>query len=121
MDDRPLPKPEHLRDVPTSAGEWLGQRPAGIIALVLGIVAFATAAIVNDPMWSTPDYRVTVPGFALTAAASIVSMTRRESAWGLWLVGVGLAAAALVLGWFMLLAIIIGATAVLMLIMHSVM
>ena len=117
----PLAKPAHLRDVPTSPKAWLAQRPFGIAALVLGVIAFAVAAILNDPMWSTPDWRITVPGFVLTAIASVASIARRENAWGLWLAGIGLAGAALVLGWFLMLAIVIGATAVVMLILNSVM
>lgn len=121
MDERSLPKPEHLRDVPTSTGDWLAKRTAGIAAFLFGLGTFAVAAIVNEPMWSTPDWHITVPGFALTAIASLISMQRHEQAWGLWLVGIGLAGAAIVLGWVMLLAVVIGATVILMLIMHSVM
>jgi hypothetical protein len=121
VSERPLPKPEHLRDVPTSRGEWLAKRPAGLAALVLGLVAFAVAAMVTEPMWSSPDWRVSVPGFAATAIASLVSIARRERAYGLWLVGLGAAAAALVLGWFLLFAIVVGATALMMLILHTVM
>jgi len=117
----PLAKPEHLRDVPTSGSAWLARRPAGLAALVLGILAFAVVAVVQDPLWSTPDWRVTVPGFVLTALAATASIVRRERAHALWLVGLGAAAAALVLGWFFLLAIVIGATALVMLILHSVM
>lgn len=121
MDDRPLAKPAHLRDTPKSPKEWLASRPIGLAALVLGLIAFAVAAILNDPMWSTPDWRITVPGFVLTAIASAASIARKERAWGLWLVGIGLAGAALVLGWFLLVALVIGATALLMLILNSVM
>lgn len=121
MDDRPLAKPAHLRDVPTSPKEWLARRPIGLAALVLGVLAFAVATISNEPMWSTPDWRITVPGFVLTAIASVASIARKERAWGLWLVGIGLAGASLVLGWFFLVAIVIGATAVVMLILNSVM
>jgi hypothetical protein len=62
-----------------------------------------------------------VPGFALTALASLASLARREQAQMLWLVGVGLAAASLVFGWFVLLAIVLGVTLLLMLIVHTVM
>ena len=63
-----------------------------------------------------------MPGFAATAIAAVVSLARRErGATALWLVGLGLAAAALVLGWFLMLAIVIGATAIVILILHAVM
>ena len=116
-----MTKPAHLSDVPSTRKEWLAKRPAGLAALVLGVIAFAVVAVTQKEMWTTPDWRISVPGFAATAIASLVSLGRRERAHGLWLVGLGLAAAALVLGWFMMLAIVIGATAVLMLILHTVM
>ena len=85
------------------------------------LIAFIVVAVTQRELWSTPDWRISVPGFAATAVASLVSLARRERAHALWLVGLGLAAAALVLGWFMMLAIVIGATAILMLILHTVM
>lgn len=121
MDDRPLTKPAHLSDVPSTRGEWIAQHPAGLVALALGVIAFALVAVTQTKLWSTPDWRISVPGFAATAIASLVSLARRERAYGLWLVGLGLAAAALVLGWFLMLAIVVGATAILMLILHTVM
>lgn len=121
MSDGPLPKPDHLRDVPTSRGEWLAKHAGGVAALVLGVVSFAVVAIVQDPLWTTPDWRLSVPGFVATAVASFVALRRREGAHWLWIVGIGVAAASLVLGWFLMLAIVIGATAVLMLILHTVM
>ena len=73
-------------------------------------------------MWSTPDWRISVPAFALTARRGVDRRSRaRERAYVLWLLGLGLAGAALVLGWFLMLAIVLGATAVLILILHSVM
>ena len=119
--EAPLPKPDHLRDVPTSTGEWLARRPLGLASLVLGIVTFAVCAMTTTPLWSSPDWRISVPGFVVTLVAAIASALRRESAWGLWLVGVGLAAASLVLGWFLMVAVVLGATVVVMLIVHTVM
>jgi len=117
----PLAKPDHLRDVPTSTGAWLARRPFGLAALVLGVAVFAVCAMMTSPLWSTPDWRISVPGFVVTIVAAVASVVRRESAVPLWLVGVGLAAASLVLGWFLLVAIALGATALLMLIVHTVM
>ena len=119
--ERPLPKPEHLRDVPTSTGAYLAQRPAAVAALVLGIATFAICAIATTPLWSSPDWRISVPGFAVTALAAAASLVRREPAWGVAIVGVGLAAASLVLGWFLLVAVVLGATALLIVILHTVM
>jgi len=120
-DQPPLTKPAHLRDIPSTRTEWLAKRPAAVATLALGLLTFVIVLVAQRELWSTPDWRLTVPGFAITALASLVSLFRRERAPGLWLVGLGLAAAALVLGWFLMLAIVIGATVVLILILHSVM
>lgn len=117
-----MPKPDHLADVPTSGGvAWLAKRPGGVAALVVGIVSFVVVAIVQEPLWTTPDWRMSVPGFVATVVASFVSIRRHERAHLLWLVGIGFAAAALVLGWFLMLAIVVGVVAILMLILNSVM
>ena len=117
----PLSKPDHLRPGPTKPGAWLAAHAAGVGALALGAIAFIVVAMTQDRLWSTPDWRISVPAFAVTAIAAIVSLVRREHASGLWLVGLGLAGMALALGWFLMLAIVIGATAILILILHSVM
>lgn len=116
-----LQKPAHLQ--PTErGGPWIARRKAAAAALLLGVVAFAVAAIAHGQLSSTPDWRVTVPGFAATAAAAAVSLARREpQGYRLWAVGLALAAAALVLGWFLTLAIVIGAAAIVILILHAVM
>ena len=97
------------------------QRPFALVSCGLGLVTFIVVAITQDAFWSTPDWRVSVPGFALTAAAALVSLVRREHGPGFWALGLGFAGAALVLGWFMMLAIVIGATFLLMVILSTVM
>jgi len=115
-------KPEHLRPVDSSAGVWLAQRPAGSAAAALGLLSFIIVAVSQGELWSTPDWRISVPCFAVTAIASLASIARQErGAYPLWTIGLGLAAAALVLGWFLMLAIVIAVTAVVMLILHAVM
>ncbi len=117
-----MDKPEHLRPVETAPGAWLAARPAACAAAVLGALSFIIVAISQGELWSTPDWRVSVPCFAVTAIASLVSIARKErGGYPLWTVGLGLAAAALVLGWFLMLAIVIGATVVVLLILHAVM
>jgi hypothetical protein len=115
-----LTKPDHLRDVPGTTTAWLARRPVGLVALVLGVLAFAIAAVTQHSIWSTPDWRISVPAFAITAAASIASLARRENAYALWILGLGLAAAAIVLGWFLMVAIVVAITCVCLLILHSV-
>ena len=119
MSESPLPKPGHLGA--PSSHEWLAKHLLGLVALVLGALSFMVVAVSQDQLWSTPDWRFSVPGFVLTLGASVGSLVRREHASALWLLGLGLASAALVLGMFVMLAIVIGATAVLILILHSVM
>ena len=120
-DEKALAKPEHLRDVPMSRAQWLAKRPFALASLGLGIIAFIVVTVTQEQMWTTPDWRISVPGFAATAVASLVSIARSEKGHALWLVGVGLAGAALVLGWFMMFAIVIGVTLVLMLLLQTVM
>ena len=96
-------------------------RQRGALAFGLGVHTFVVVAVAQERLWSTPDWRQSVPGFALTVAAAVASILRRERASMWWLLGLGLAGAALVLGWFLMLAIVIGATAVLIMILHSVM
>jgi hypothetical protein len=115
----PLTKPDHLDG--QIRHEWLIKHAAGVAALVLGALAFIVVAISQDQMWAQPDWRISVPAFALTAVAALAAIYRKEHSSTYWLLGLGLAGAALVLGWILMLAIIIGATALLILIFHSVM
>ena len=118
-----MDKPEHLRPVEsTSPAAWLAVKPAGCAAAALGVLSFIIVAVSQGQLWATPDPRISVPCFAVTAIASIASIARRErGAYPLWTIGLGLAAASLVLGWFLMLAIVIAVTVVVMLILHAVM
>lgn len=112
-------RPSHLR--PVTPSRWRA-RPAAVIALVLGLASFIVVAVTQPRLWATPDWQVSAPGAVLAAIAAAVSVARREPrGYPCFLAGLGLAAAALVLGWFLLFAIVIGATAVLILILHAVM
>jgi hypothetical protein len=115
----PLTKPDHLDG--RIRPEWLIKHAAGVASLVLGALAFIVVAISQDQMWAQPDWRISVPAFALTAAAAFAAIVRKEHSSTYWLLGLGLAGAALVLGWILMLAIIVGATALLILIFHSLM
>jgi hypothetical protein len=119
VEDRPLPRPDHLGA--PAPRPWLVAHGAGAAALALGVIAFVVVMVAQDAPWSTPDWRLSVPGFVLTAAAAGMALARRERSMPLWLSGLGLATAALVLGWVLMLSIVIGATVVLVLIFHSVM
>jgi hypothetical protein len=106
---------------PHHEGPWALAHLAGLIGLGLGAVGFLVVALSQDELWSTPDWRIAVPFLAATIIAACASIARREGMWALPLVGVGLAASALVLGWFLILAIVILATVVVIVILHSVM
>jgi hypothetical protein len=97
------------------------QRPFALVACALGLISFIVVATTQPQFWATPDWRISVPGFALTAIASLISLKRREHGPGFWALGIGMAGAALVLGWFMMLGIVIAATFLLMLILSTVM
>lgn len=94
---------------------------AGLVALGLGALGFLIVALAQDQLWSEPDYRIAIPFLVATVAAAIASVVRREGIWALPMVGVGLAAAAMVLGWFVVLAAVILATVVVIVILHAVM
>jgi hypothetical protein len=121
VDDRGLAKPEHLRDVPSSRRKWLAQRPFALASCALGLISFIVVVVTQQQVWSTPDWRISVPGFALAAIAALISLVRREHGPGFWALGIGFAGAAIVLGWFLMLAIVIAATFLLMVILSTVM
>lgn len=114
-----LEKPAHLTP---EQGPWLAKRKVALLALVLGALSFAIVAVVHPNVADVPDLRVSLPGFLACAVASVVSLLRREpQGYWLWAIGLGLAGAAIVLGWFLMLAIVIAATAIVILILHGVM
>lgn len=117
-----MDKPEHLQTVETSPAAWLAAKPAGCAAAVLGVLSFIIVAVSQGQLWSTPDLRISLPCFAVTGIAALASIARKErGAYVLWISGLGLAAASIVLGWFLMLAIVIAVTVVVMLILHAVM
>jgi hypothetical protein len=118
--DRSLERPAHLR--PEAERGWLAPRKAAALALALGVASFVVVAVAHGELSSMPAWWLTAPGLAATAAAAAASIARREPRghW-LWAIGLGLAAAAVVLGWFLMLAIVIGATAIVILILSAVM
>lgn len=114
----PLRRPDHLAD----DEPWLARRKAGALAAALGALAFVVVAVAAGGIGTTPDWRLSVPGFALTALAALASLARREpGAYPLWVSGLGLAAVSLVLGWFLLVAIVVAVTVVVILILHALM
>ncbi len=112
-----LERPPHLR--PEGEAGWVAQRPFAVAAAVAGVLAFAIAGLSTSEVWAMPDLRISVPGLCLTAGLAISSLARRETgAWPLWLLGLGLATSAIVLGYFLVVAIVVAAAVILVWILH---
>lgn len=110
-----LQRPDHL-DPPSQAAPavaWLLGHAAGLAALLLGTVTFIVVTVFQQEFWSQPNWRLTVPLFAVTLVATVIAFVRKEKTYALPLLGLGLAGATLVLGWFfMFLAVAIVASVV---------
>src|SRR6185437_13656806 len=105
------PLRQHRATEPPSRRGWLGAHAFGLGALALGVAAFLTVSLTAKAVWATPDWRISVPFFGAAAC----SIMRRERAIALPLLGVGLAGAAVVLGWFLVTAIVVGVTTIVIL------
>ncbi|MBK9036395.1 MAG: hypothetical protein IPL61_34965 [Myxococcales bacterium] len=106
---------------PEAAGQWLTRHALGLAALVVGAVGFVITFMFQDPLWSMPDHRLTVPFFGVALVLAVVSVARREGNLILPITGLALAALATVLGWFLVMAVIVGVAAIVILIMSMVM
>ena len=115
-----LEKPTHFAPA-EGQGRWLVKNAASLVALALGVIGLVAATLSQDAFWATPDPRLTVPVLLATGVASTIALVRRERAYPAWLIGLGLAFATLALGWFVMVAIIVAATALLVVILHAVM
>jgi len=111
---------QHRATQPPPRPAWLRAHALGLVALALGVTSFGIVSLTNQPLFSTPDARITIPFLIATAAATAGSLMRREHVVALPLCGLGLAAAAAVLGWFLVTAIVVGVTTIVILILsHS--
>jgi hypothetical protein len=117
----PLARPDHLTAAPASGARWLVEHAAGLAALVLGAVAFIVVTIAQREFWAQPDFRLTVPFFVATLATTAVAFARKEKSYALPLLGLGLAAVTLVLGWFFIVAAVVVATGLVILVMSHAM
>jgi hypothetical protein len=105
--DLPLAKPDHL--------DARRQRVAAWIALAIGATSLVVAlALYGGTAW------LTVPAAALAAIAAATSFARRERAYALCAVGVGLAGAAIVVTWVIAVVIVLGITLAAIAILHHV-
>lgn len=118
-----MEKPSHLAppESPRTVGGWIAKRPAAVLAFALGMISFVIVVAGTGDVWATPDWRLSVPGFAATAIASLLSLVRRERALLLWGIGLAVAGGALILGYVLLVALIAAAAAAIILILHAIM
>jgi hypothetical protein len=121
----PLEKPDHLHapaeGEEASFGAWLAKRKFATAAGVLGVLSFLAVAITTTD-WEHPDWRVSVPGLVLTVIASLVSLARREpKGYFVWGVGLALAGLSVVLGWFLMMAIVVAGVVLAVLILNALM
>jgi hypothetical protein len=105
--------------------EWLGAHAAGLVCVAVGLTAVAIGSlgylVAGDEIARIPDVRVTAPLLVGACAAAVVSLVRREGVYALSVCGVGLAGAAMVLGWVIVVGIIALVSALVILLLHQLM
>jgi hypothetical protein len=93
---------------------WYLAHAATAIALAVGVAALIAGYWLQfergRAITQIPDLRVTLPLLALAATAGIVAFRRHEPSPALAVLGMGMAAAGVVLGWFLVVAAVGGAT-----------
>ena len=98
---------------PPTALVWLRAHPAGVACCAIGIAAIAAGCWMqfggSRAITDTPDVRITVPLLVLALGSGIYSLARKEGAPVLPIVGIALAAAAVVLGYVVLVVIVAAA------------
>jgi hypothetical protein len=119
----PLEKPDHLRppQEDDSFGAWIAKRKLAAVAGILGALTFLVVSIATTD-WQNPDYRISIPGFALTAIVALLSLARREpKGYFVWGVGLALAGLSVVLGWFLMMAVVVAGVVLAVLILNALM
>jgi len=106
---------------PGRTPRWIREHVAGLLALAIGVAGFVVVAVRQEELWSQPDWQLTVPFLVASAIAATVAVVRRESHLWLPLLGVGLAAAATVLGVVVVFGAVVLVTAAVILILSGVM
>lgn len=100
--------------------QWVAQHGYGLAALVVGALAFATVALTQERLWTNGDLRIALPFFAVTVALAATALAKREGARALPMLGLGLAAAAVVMGWVLLTLVVVVATIAVIVVMSQV-
>ena len=101
--------------------DWFKHHVIGLVTLLIGVVGFVIVAINQKEFWDQPDWRMTLPFLIATIAGAVVSISRREGAIAIPLLGVGAAGAAMVLGFFIIFACVLAGTALAILILSHAM
>lgn len=96
-------------------------RVYALAAVTIAMISFIVVAIAHGTVASLPPWYLSAPGVLGTAICTGMSLARRERQYALLALALALAAAAVVLGWFLILSVVIAATAVVILILHGLM
>lgn len=99
--------------------DWFKNHAIGLLTLVVGVTGFIVVALTQADFWKQPDFRLSVPFLVASIGGAAVSIMRREGAVALPLLGVGAAAAAMVLGFVMVFAIVLACTLLIILVMSK--
>jgi hypothetical protein len=106
-------------------GDWIRKHLAGLAAVTLGLVAIAVASLIywtgEGEVLRQPNPWVTTPLLVVTLVAAVASLVRREGVYTLSAVGVGLAAAAMVIGWTLVVGAVALVTVLAILLLHQLM
>lgn len=111
-----LQRPDHLATPSTPgsvAGAWILAHAAGLLALLVGGVGFIVVLVKQVELLDQPNWRLTIPLFVATLIPTAVAFARKEKSYALPLLGLGLSAVAMVLGWFFMIIGVALAAAVL--------
>jgi len=104
----------------TPDANWFAHHAIGLVTLLIGVVGFVIVAVNQQEFWEQPDWRLTVPFLVAAVAGAVVSISRREGAVAIPLLGVGAAAAAMVLGFFLIFgAVVLGTAVVILILSHA--
>lgn len=96
-------------------------RVYALAAVAIAVISFIVVAIAHGTVASLPPWYLSAPGALGTAVCAGISIARREHQYALLALALALAGAAVVLGWFLILSVVIAATAVVILILHGLM
>ena len=114
-----------LRPETTAPKSWAARHAVGLATAAVGALSIAVTSIVHfghgQRLSVLPPLRLTIPFVVVAVGLAAYSLVRREGAWWLPLIGVALSTCAIALGWVVALAVIIGVTVLVIVVMSQVM